>query len=130
MLLLDTNVCIGILKGRTDLIRRLRSLAPDEIRVCAVVRAELYYGARKSERVEHNLAGLRRFLAPLESLPFDDRSAEEYGLIRADLERAGTPIGPNDLMIAAIARAHDGVLVTRNTREFARIVGLRMETWD
>lgn len=128
--LLDTNICIGILKGEAGLIERLRSLAPAEICVCAVVRAELYYGARKSERVEHNLAGLRRFLAPLESLPFDDRSAEEYGLIRADLERAGTPIGPNDMMIAAIARAHDCVLVTRNTREFARIVGLRVEGWD
>ena len=128
--LLDTNVCIGILKGRADLIARLRSLAPAEIRVCAVVRAELFYGARKRERVEHNLAGLRRFLAPIQSLPFDDRAAEEYGLIRADLERTGTPIGPNDLLIAATARAHDCILVTRNTREFTRIVGLRVENWD
>jgi tRNA(fMet)-specific endonuclease VapC len=128
--LLDTNLCIGILKDRVDLIARLRSFAPAEIRICAVVRAELFYGARKSERVEHNLAGLRRFLAPLDSLPFDDRAAEEYGLIRADLERAGTPIGPNDLLIAATARAHDCILVTRNTREFTRIVGLRVENWD
>ena len=128
--LLDTNVCIGVLKGRVGLIARLRSLTSAEIRICAVVRAELFCGARKSEQVEHNLAGLRRFLAPLESLPFDDRAAEEYGLIRADLEWAGTPIGPNDLLIAATARAHDCILVTRNTREFTRIVGLRVESWD
>jgi len=130
MYLLDTNVCIGILKGQAEFIERLRRLTPDEVAVCSVVRAELYYGVRKSQRVEHNLAGLRRFLAPLRSLPFDDRAAQDYGLIRADLEREGTPIGPNDLLIAATARAHDCILTTRNVREFDRIVGLRIESWS
>lgn len=73
---------------------------------------------------------LRRFFGPLISLPFDDRCAEEAGLIRLDLERSGRPIAPNDLLIAAIARAHDLVLVTHNSREFGRIPGLQLEDWE
>jgi|SRR5712692_554803 len=129
MFLLDTNVCIGLLKGQAPLADRLRRLPPSEIAVCSVVVAELLYGARKSQRVAENLAVLRRFLAPFRSLPFDDRAAEDYGSIRADLERAGAPVGPNDLMIASIARAHDCVLVSRDPRAFSRIVGLRWESW-
>jgi tRNA(fMet)-specific endonuclease VapC len=67
---------------------------------------------------------------PLETVAFDDRSAEHYGLIRADLEREGRPIGPNDLLIAATARARDLTLVTRNTDEFRRVVALRLENWE
>jgi tRNA(fMet)-specific endonuclease VapC len=130
MRLLDTNVCIGLVKGEAQLVRRLESLRPPEVAVCSVVRAELFSGARKSQQVARNLEGLRRFLEPLESLPFDDRAAEEYGSIRADLDRQGTPIGPNDLLIAAIARANDCVLATRNEREFSRVVGLRVEAWE
>ena len=129
MFLLDTNVCIGLLKGQAPLADRLRRLPPSEIAVCSVVVAELLYGARKSQRVAENLAVLRRFLAPFRSLPFDDRAAEDYGSIRADLERAGAPVGPNDLMIASIARAHDCVLVSRDSGAFSRIVGLRWESW-
>jgi tRNA(fMet)-specific endonuclease VapC len=129
MFLLDTNICIGLLKAQAPLVDRLRRLAPREVAVCSVVVAELFYGARKSQRVAENLATLRRFLAPLRSLPFDDRAAEDYGSVRAELERSGAPIGPADLMIASIARAHDCVLVSRDSRAFSRIVGLRWETW-
>jgi tRNA(fMet)-specific endonuclease VapC len=95
-----------------------------------VVKAELCYGARKSARIDENLRLLQRFFAPLASLPFDDRCADEAGLIRLDLERSGRPIGPNDLLIAATARAHDLVLVTANTREFDRVPGLRVDDWE
>ena len=129
--LLDTNVCIRILNGSSAAVAgRLQATAPADVRLCAVVKAELLYGARKSARVDENLRLLRRFFDPLVSLPFDDRCADEAGLIRLDLERSGRPIGPNDLLIAAIARAHDLVLVTRNTREFGRIAGLRMDDWE
>ena len=128
MFLLDTNICIGLLKGQPSLVDRLKPLAPSQIAVCSVVVAELIYGARKSQRVAENLETLRRFLRPLRSLPFDDRAAEDYGSIRADLERAGTPIGPNDLMIASIARANDCVLVSRDVG-FSGVVGLRRESW-
>jgi tRNA(fMet)-specific endonuclease VapC len=87
------------------------------------------FGARKSQRVEANLSGFERLLHPFESLPFDDNAAAHYGVIRADLERAGKPIGGNDMLIAGIARSRDLVLATRNIGEFARVAGLRVEAW-
>lgn len=131
MVLLDTNACIRILNRSSEpLIARLEATPPDQVRLCSVVKAELLHGARRSSRVEENLQLLSRFFAPIASLPFDDRSAAEYGVIRADLERAGTPIGPNDLLIASTARAHDLTLVTHNLREFSRVAGLRIEDWE
>jgi tRNA(fMet)-specific endonuclease VapC len=88
------------------------------------------FGARKSSRVAENLAGFTRLLEPFVSLPFDDLAASHYGILRATLEQAGTPIGANDLLIAAIALAQDCMLVTRNGREFARVAGLQIETWE
>jgi len=129
--LLDTNVCIRILNGSSPPVAaRLQATNPAEVRLSAVVKAELLYGARKSTRIDDNLRLLRRFFTPFVSLPFDDRCAEEAGLIRLDVERSGRPIGPNDLLIAASARAHDLVLVTHNRREFGRIPGLRVEDWE
>ena len=129
--LLDTNVCIGYLNGRSPFVRqRLNALEPGTIRLCSIVKAELAYGAAKSRVREHTLATLDTFFAAFESLPFDDRAALSYGQIRADLERQGTPIGPNDLLIAAIALANQAALVTTNTREFARVKGLEIENWE
>lgn len=100
-----------------------------EVGLCSVVKAELPHGARRSDGVAENLSQLTRFFEPFASLAFDDRAAEHYGLIRADLERAGNLIGPNDLLIAAIALAHDLTLVTANTGEFCRVAGLKVEDW-
>ena len=108
----------------------MQSLSPSEIALCSVVKAELLYGTRNSKRVEENLKLLDQFFTPLTSLPFDDRCAEEYGIIRAQLAAQGSPIGPNDLLIAAIARTHDVTLVTHNTKEFSRITGLRLTDWE
>ena len=124
--LLDTDAAIALIKARPEATRWLAEHTPSSVVLSGVTKAELYYGARKSERVEHNLEVLRRFFEPFASIPFDDRAAEEYGVIRADLERAGTPIGPNDLMIAALARSRDLGLVSLNVREFARVAGLRV----
>jgi tRNA(fMet)-specific endonuclease VapC len=131
MYLLDTNACIRILNGRSEsLVTQLRRRTPSEIFLCSVVKAELIYGAFRSARAAENLRLLRRFFEPFDSLPFDDACAETYGRIRTDLERAGTPIGPNDLVIAATAVAHKLTLVTANTREFERVIGLSLENWD
>ncbi len=131
MYLLDTNACIHVLNGTSDeLIERFSKESPASVCVCSVVTAELFYGARKSRWVARTLSNLERFLAPLQSLPFDDDCAQHYGMIRAELARAGTPIGANDLMIAAIARHHDCTLVTHNIEEFRRVVGLRVEDWQ
>ncbi|GMU61028.1 MAG: hypothetical protein AMXMBFR34_27910 [Myxococcaceae bacterium] len=94
-----------------------------------VVRAELFYGVYNSERVQANLGRLRAFLAPLGSLDFDATCAEEYGQLRAHLRKSGTPIGAHDLLIAAQARAHGHIVVTRNVRELGRVEGLTVERW-
>ena len=129
--LLDANTCIRLLNSSDEEVtRRFKACQPADIVLCSVVKAELLYGARRSARVEFNLKRLEHFAAPLQSLPFDDRCAHDYGLMRADLAAQGKPIGANDLMIAAIARAHDLILVTHKTGEFSRVVGLRVEDWE
>ena len=129
--LLDTNACIHILNDTSaNVVARFAAQSPATIRLCSVVKAELLFGARKSHRVAKVLASLDRFFRPLLSVPFDDECAHEYGRLRADLERAGTPIGANDLMIAAIARRHDLTLVTHNVDELSRVVGLGVEDWE
>ena len=125
-----TNACIHILNNSSPpLVARLHQQDPEIVYLCSVVKAELTYGAYRSSRIAENLRVLHRFFEPFASLPFDDLCAEHYGRIRRDLERDGTPIGPNDLMIAATALAHDLFLVTGNTREFARVAGLRLQDW-
>lgn len=129
--LLDTNTCIRYLNRRSaSIVQRLHAEAPDEIVVCSVTRAELLFGAMKSSNSVKTREAQREFLEPLATLPFDDAAAEHYGRIRAELELAGTPIGPNDLLIAAIALAHNLIVVTHNTREFSRVTDLQIEDWE
>jgi len=131
MYLLDTNACIRLLNDSSaPLVARFRAEDPSSLRLSAVTKAELLYGARHSTRASANLRLLERFFAPFLSLPFDDRCAEHYAAIRSELALRGRPIGPYDLQIAATARAHDLILLTHNTREFARVAGLRMEDWE
>jgi len=131
MYLFDTNACIRILNNTSDtLMERFRAHRPSEIRLCSVTKAELLFGARHSSRPGENLQVLTRFFEPFVSLPFDDRSAGHYASIRADLARRGELIGPNDMLIAAIAVAHELVLVTHNRREFSRIADLQIEDWE
>lgn len=107
MYLLDTNTCIGYLKGRAVGERqRLEAIPSTDVFVCSVVKAELFYGAMKSSNPERTLARQQEFLNQYVSLPFDDRAALIYGQIRAFLAINGTPIEPYDLQIAAIALAN------------------------
>jgi len=127
----DTNVWIRFLNpGETRVKDRFLSSGPSTIWLCSVVKAELFFGAMKSSRTRENLSLLYDLFADFESVPFDDEAARKYGEIRSDLARRGTPIGPNDLMIAAIASIHNAVLVTHNTREFERVKGLKVEDWE
>lgn len=129
--LLDTNACINHLNEHNSRVaRRIVVMRPHSVRLCDIVKAELYYGAYRSARREENLAVLRAFFAPFTSLPFDDRAAEAFGRIRAHLFGVGTPIGPYDMQIAAIALANNLTLVTHNTREFGRVPGLSLEDWE
>ena len=105
-------------------------LSPGQVALCSIVRAELLYGALKSARSNRNMEQLARFLRGFPCLPFNEAASEAYANIRVQLEKAGKPVGPNDLLIAAIAIANQLVLVTRNTREFSQIEGLVLEDWE
>lgn len=137
--LLDTNVCVMYLNGRSlRVCQRLRSINLEDVVVCSVVKTELFYGAWRSTNPEQALARQQRFLATFVSLPFDDRAAEIAGQIRAQLADVGTPIGSNDLLIAALAKrlrrrfalANNLTLVTHNIREFSRVEALQIEDWE
>jgi tRNA(fMet)-specific endonuclease VapC len=129
--LLDTNVCIRYLNGQSAAVRsRIESLEPKDIALCSIVKAELLFGAIKSQARARNIDRLTRFFSIFESYPFNDRAAEAYADVRAALESRGTPIGANDLLIASIALARGAVLVTANIREFGRVDGLSCENWE
>lgn len=129
--LLDTNTIVRYLNGRAPNVRvRLASTPLSDLGVSAVVVAELRYGAAKSADPVKTIAIQDQFLALLGFVPFDRPAAEAYGTIRATLERQGTPIGANDLLIAATALSHGLILVTHNMREFSRIAGLTVEDWE
>ncbi len=129
--LLDTNTCIEILNGRNPQVRqRFAAMPPSALVVCAIVKAELYRGAYRSSHRAANLALLHDFFKPLQSIPFDDQAADVYGRIRAELESQGTPIGPYDLLIAALALAHNLTVVTHNVKEFGRVKGLPIVDWE
>lgn len=128
--LLDTNAVIALMKNKQSVVERIRQVGRSELVICAPVEAELWFGVNKSNRVDENRRHLLNLLEWLPSLPFAGEATRLCGEIRADLARKGTPIGPYDLQIAAIALANDCVLVTHNTGEFSRIAGLKLEDWE
>ena len=127
MYLFDTNVIIEFLRGRLpEGLKLLKETDARLIKVPSIVEAELFLGACKSANCEKNQKEVEELLCNFEVLPFDSRCARAYARIRAELEVAGESIGPNDLLIAATAVAHDAILVTNNVREFKRVDGLRI----
>jgi tRNA(fMet)-specific endonuclease VapC len=131
--LLDSNAWIGHLRQTCPTVTaRLNQHPPTDVVLCSVVLGELLYGAEHSAPAQRlaNLALVAKLRGQYLSLPFDDTAAEHYGSIRAFLARQGTPIGPNDLLIASIARANSLTLVTHNTAEFSRVPGLNLDDWQ
>lgn len=128
--MLDTNICIHVIKNRPEtVIRNFLKHEPSELCISSITYAELMHGVEKSQDAERNRVAITLFLSPLSVLEFDNYAAEEYGKVRTELERKGTPIGPMDTLIAAHARAEKMILVTNNTREFNRVEGLNVENW-
>lgn len=128
--LLDTNICIYIIKRKPQKVfERFQSLNPSDVGISSITIAELEYGAYKSQRLEQNRAALNQFLLPLEIVPFDEKSTQTYGNIRAELERKGIIIGAMDSLIASQAKALGLILVTNNVDEFSRIENLTIQNW-
>jgi tRNA(fMet)-specific endonuclease VapC len=130
MFLLDTNICIYLIKKKPPrVLERLTSLAPTEVAISSITLAELEFGVAKSQQGEQNRRALDLFTAPLEVADFDAPAARQYGLVRSDLERRGKPICGLDLLIAAHALSLGATLVTNNVREFTQVTGLAFENW-
>lgn len=127
--LLDTNICIYTLKNRPRHVRETFMRHHGQMAISTVTFMELIFGAEKSVHPERNLADVEGFAARLEVLNYDRDAAAHTGQLRAELAKAGKPIGPYDQMIAGHARALGLILVTNNLREFDRVPGLRVEDW-
>ncbi len=128
--LLDTNICIYIMNRRPlTVIRKFKQFDIGDIGISSITVSELYYGAKKSNRLEENIQRLWAFLMPFEVVSYDEAAANAYGDIRVDLERKGAVIGPLDMLIAAHALSLGLILVTNNVREFQRISSLPVENW-
>lgn len=128
--MLDTNICIYAIKHKPpQVFEHLRSHEPEEICISSVTYAELVYGVEKSAAAEKNRLALSLLLSNIEILDFDVPASNEYGKIRAVLEKNGTPIGPLDMMIAGHALSRECTLVTNNTGEFSRVPRLSLENW-
>lgn len=127
--LLDTNICIYALRQNQVVLRNLLSHSRSDIAVSVITEGELRTGAAKSTAAAKTLRLVESFLLPLSVIDFVSGDAVAYAAVRAKLERAGTPIGPLDTLIAAQAVARKLVLVSNNEREFGRVAGLRVENW-
>jgi tRNA(fMet)-specific endonuclease VapC len=127
--MLDTNLCIRVLRDRPASARQRFNENVDALSINTVVLTELLHGAAKSARPIENRRAVEDFVARLEVLPFDEAAAGHAADIRADLERKGTPIGAYDLLIAGHARNRGLAVVTGNLKEFGRVEGLRCEDW-
>ncbi|MCY0387421.1 tRNA(fMet)-specific endonuclease VapC [Robbsia sp. Bb-Pol-6] len=127
--MLDTNICIFTIKNKPSYVRDRFNRYHGQLCVSAITLMELFYGAEKSAMPEKNLAVVEGFATRLDVLNYDHDAAAHCGQLRAELAKAGKPIGPYDQMIAGHARAEGLILVTNNLREFERVPGLRVEDW-
>lgn len=127
--MLDTNTCIFIIKKNENVLSRLKKIDFKEICISSITLSELEYGVAKSINYEKNKKALEDFIYNFSILSFDSDATYEYGKIRADLEKTGSPIGSMDMLIAAHAKSQKLILVTNNTKEFIRVDGLKIEDW-
>lgn len=127
--LLDTDTCIYWLKNRQQVRDKVREVGWNQITLCVITAAELYYGAYNSSRVTENLARAEFFIQQLPVLPLSNNVLKRFGQLKAELRRIGQPVADFDLLIASVALSENLILVTNNTRHYERIVGLQLENW-
>jgi tRNA(fMet)-specific endonuclease VapC len=127
--LLDTNIVIYVMKRRPIEVLEVFNQHSSRMAISAITLSELFHGAEKSQKVHQNLAVIEDFCSRIEVLPYSAKASQHYGAIRSVLEKAGKPIGINDIHIAAHARSEGLILVTNNMNEFARVPALQVENW-
>lgn len=128
--MLDTNMCIYLMNNKDEkLTKKFHNKNPKELCISSITYSELMYGVEKSQRKELNFTRLLLFLSDINILNYDFNASETYGIIRADLERKGSIIGANDILIAAHAKSQNMALVTNNVKEFKKVKGLKVENW-
>jgi len=127
--MLDTNIVIYTIKNRPSHVREQFKQHEGQMCISSVSLGELIYGAERSFQTERNLADINSLIARMEVAAFEEHASEHFGQLRAELYKAGQPIGPYDMMIAGHARSMGLILVTNNTKEFERVPGLRLENW-
>jgi tRNA(fMet)-specific endonuclease VapC len=127
--MLDTDICIYVLKNRPPGLRERFNRLAEQLCISAITLAELSYGVEKFSGRDENRRAVDRFAARLDVLPFSAEAALHYGQVRAELERIGRPAGAHDMLLGAHARSAGLIIVTNNVREFERITGLRVENW-
>ena len=128
--MLDTNICIYLIKNKNEhLISKIINQKSSDICISSIVYSELMYGVLHSNQVEKNFIALTMFLRNIEIIDFDSKAATEYGYIKNELSKQGTPIGPFDCLIAGHAKSLDITLITNNEKEFNRINNLKIENW-
>ncbi|MDR1148352.1 MAG: type II toxin-antitoxin system VapC family toxin [Spirochaetaceae bacterium] len=126
----DTNICIYYLKGKfISVEEHFKNIPLNEIKIPVIVKAELLFGIEKSKQKDENKTIFNSFIKAFEVVNLNDKTLDYYAKIRNELEHTGNIIGANDLFIASIVLAYNGILVTNNTNEFERIKGLKIENW-
>ena len=130
MYLLDTNICIYIIKKKPiEVFEKFKQLEIGTLKISSITVAELYFGAYNSQNLEKNIETVKKFLVPFEIVDFDRKASIEYARIKADLRKKGQVIGELDMQIAGIALSNNLVLVTNNEKEFVRVSNLKIENW-
>lgn len=130
MFLLDTDTIIYNMKGHEAIKKNLRHHIDATMKISAITLMELYYGAYKSDKLSSNLAKVRTIENTFEIIPNGKESAENFGMLKASLEKSGTRLDDFDLIIASCALAHNLTLVTNNSKHFSRIEGLKITNWS
>lgn len=127
--LLDTDICIYWLKGRTAVRDKINEIGQTEIAICVITASELYFGAYNSSKIEKNLITAETFIRSIPVIPLSNNTLKKFGQLKAQLRQAGTSVADFDLLIASVALTEDLILVTNNTRHYQRIIGLKLDNW-
>ena len=128
--LLDTDICIYWLKGKSTVRTKVEQVDWSDMAICVITATELYFGAYNSNKIEQNLKTAENFIQSITVLPLSNDTLKKFGQLKAQLRKAGKPVADFDLLIASVEIAKNLILVTNNTRHYQRIIGLNLENWN